>query len=178
MPGVTSSATSDTLYIGNSLPGGTTNTLTFSFNGARTSSNYWTIDGADNVDRGSNLTLLNYPSVDAIEEFKVQRSQYGAEFGGAGAAQILVVTKSGTSSFHGGAYEFVRNDDLQANNFFNNLSDTARPPLRWNDFGYTFCRSTSSTICRGTKTRSGSRCARGADRAETQLLGARLYPYE
>ncbi len=136
MPGASYSSGSDSLYIGNSLPSGTTNVVPFSFNGLRNSSNNWTIDGADNVDRGSNQTLLNYPSVDAIEEFKVLRGQYNAEFGRAAAAQIIVVTKSGGSSFHGGAYEFFRNDVLQANAFFNNASGIKRPPLRWNDFGY------------------------------------------
>ncbi len=137
MPGASYSSGSDTLYIGNSLPSGTTNVVPFSFNGLRNSANNWTIDGADNVDRGSNQTVLNYPSVDAIEEFKVLRGQYDPEFGRAAAAQINVVTKTGGSSFHGDAYEFFRNNVLQANNFFNNASGIKRPPLRWNDFGYT-----------------------------------------
>lgn len=137
MPGVSYSSGSDTLYIGNSLPSGTTNVVPFSFNGLRNSANNWTIDGADNVDRGSNQTVLNYPSVDSIQEFKVLRGQYNAEFGRGSAGQIIVITKSGGNSFHGGAYEFFRNDVLQANSFFNNANGIARPPLRWNDFGYT-----------------------------------------
>ena len=86
MPGASYSSGSDTLYIGNSLPSGTTNVVPFSFNGLRNSANNWTIDGADNVDRGSNQTVLNYPSVDAIEEFKVLRGQYDPQFGRAAAA--------------------------------------------------------------------------------------------
>jgi hypothetical protein len=137
MPGVSSNA-SDQIYLGTSNPLGGTNVVSFSIGGQRNSANNWTVDGADNVDRGSNLTLLTYPSVDAIAEFKVLRGQYEAEYGRAAAGQINVVTKSGTSSFHGGAYEFFRNDVLAANNFLNNRSGIKRPPLRYNDFGYTF----------------------------------------
>jgi len=68
------------------------------------------VDGADNVDRGSNQTLQTYPSVDAIQQFKVERSLYTADAGRAGGGQINVVTKGGTSQFHGGVYEFFRND--------------------------------------------------------------------
>jgi len=139
MPGVSSSSQLDTFYIGNSLPSGTTATIPFSFNGERNSAAYWTLDGADNIDRGSNLTLLNFPSIDAIEEFKVLRGQYDPEFGRSEGAQITVLTKSGGSKYHGDAYEFFRNDVLQANNPLNKVTaiPTARPPLRYNDFGYT-----------------------------------------
>ena len=139
MPGV-SMGNLNQLYIGNSLPSGLAATVSFSINGQRNGSNYWTIDGIDNVDRGSDLTLSNFPSVDAISEFKVLRTEYDAEFGRAGGGIINVVTKSGTNSFHGDAYEFFRNDDLNANNFFNNAASPRqipRPPLRYNDFGYT-----------------------------------------
>jgi len=144
MPGVVSGA-SDQIYVGVSNPSGQTNTVSFSINGGRNSQNNWTVDGADNVDRGSNVTLLNYPSVDAIAEFKVLRSTYSAEFGRGGAGQINVVTKSGTSGFHGDAYEFARNDAFAANYFLNNANrinlgsdGKARvPPLRYNNFGYT-----------------------------------------
>jgi hypothetical protein len=136
MPGVSSGA-SDQLYIGTTNPAGQTNVVSFSINGNRNSANSYTVDGADNVDRGSNLTLLNYPSVDAIAEFKVLRGLYSAEFGRAAASQINVITRSGTSQFHGGAYEFFRNDKIAANTFFNNARRIARPPLRYNNFGYT-----------------------------------------
>lgn len=136
MPGV-SMGTLNQLYIGNSLPSGLAAVVSFSVNGQRNGSNYWTIDGIDNVDRGSDLTLSNFPSVDAISELKVLRSQYDAEFGRAGGGIINVATKSGTNAFHGDAYEFFRSDVLTANNFFNNASKSARPPLRYNDFGYT-----------------------------------------
>jgi hypothetical protein len=143
MPGVTASTT-DELYIGNSSPAGTAATIPYSINGNRTSANNWTVDGADNVDRGSNLTLMTFPSVDAIAEFKVERALYSADTGRAGGGQISVVTKSGSRDFHGNLYEFDRNDAFAANNFGNNagkvnvVDGKAKvSPLRWNDFGGT-----------------------------------------
>ena len=59
------------------------------------------MDGANNNDVGSNRTILVYPSVDAIEEFKIQRNNYGAEFGQSGGAQVNLVTRGGTNEFHG-----------------------------------------------------------------------------
>ncbi len=137
----------DQIYIGNSSPNGATNVVNFSVNGARTSGNSWTVDGADNEDRGSNYTLLTYPSVDAIAEFKTQRGLYSAEYGRGASGQINVITKSGTSNFHGSAYEFVRNDIFNANDVLNKFTTTpsgapkatsSRGQLRYNDFGYTF----------------------------------------
>jgi hypothetical protein len=144
MPGV-SAASVDQLYVGNSLPSGETATIPFAINGARNSMNAWLVDGADNVDRGSNQTLLNTPSVDAIAEFTVQRSGYAAESGRAGGAIIQVITKSGTSQIHGDAYEFIRNNDFAANNFYNNATlqnlgangKAEVAPLHYNDFGWT-----------------------------------------
>jgi hypothetical protein len=146
MPGVTNTSTSDQIYVGVSNPlSGVSNAVTFAINGARTDQNNWTVDGADNVDRGANLTLLNYPSVDAIAEFRVLRGQYSAEFGRNAGGQVNVITKSGTNRVHFDAYEFFRNDKIAANNFFNNANKVnvgpngkARvAPLRYNNFGYT-----------------------------------------
>jgi hypothetical protein len=147
MPGVTFTGVGDQIYVGSSNPlTGVSNAVTFSINGGRTDQNSWTVDGADNVDRGANLTLLNYPSVDSIAEFKVQRSVYSAESGRNAGGMINVVTKSGTNQYHGSAYEFFRNDKLAANNFFNNANKVNLgsdgkaqvPPLRYNNFGWTF----------------------------------------
>ena len=137
VPGVSTNLASDQLFIGVSNPVGTSNQINFSINGNRPTQNNWSIDGADNVDRGANLTLLSYPSIDSISEFNVLRSNYLPEHGRSSGGEINVITRSGTSQFHGDAYEFFRNDDLNANNFFNNRSDILRPPLRWNDFGFT-----------------------------------------
>ncbi len=116
---------------------GISNTSSVAVNGARTGANNWTVDGADVNDSGSNLTLLNVPSVDAIQEFTLQRSTYDAQYGRSGGGQILVATKSGTSEFHGDAYEFVRNDFFNANDFFANSAGSPRAPERYNNFGFT-----------------------------------------
>jgi len=135
-PGVSSNL-SDQIYVGTTNPSGGNNIVGLAINGMRQSQNNWTVDGADNVDRGSNITIQQYPSIDAIEEIKIVRSAYSSEFGRAGGGQISVITKSGTRDLHGSVYEFWRNDKLNANNFFNNLNNIRRPPLRYNDFGYT-----------------------------------------
>ncbi len=116
---------------------GLNNATTISVNGARVTANNWTVDGADINDSGSNGTLLNVPSVDAIQEFTLGRSNYDAEYGRSGGGQVLVGTKSGTSQYHGDAYEFVRNDVFNANSFFSNLVGAKKPPLRYNDYGFT-----------------------------------------
>jgi hypothetical protein len=145
MPGV-SSGSADQLYIGLTSPSGGTNTVQFAINGTRSSQNSYTIDGADNIDRGSNLTLLNFPSVDAIAEFKVLRNRYSAEYGRNAGGTVNVITRSGGKDFHGGAYEFFRNDVLNAASFFENATaplgrngdgKAIRAPLRYNNFGYT-----------------------------------------
>jgi hypothetical protein len=100
MPGVTSNAGTDELNIGTTNPTGANNGLSFSVNGGRTSGNNFMIDGADNMDRGANNSLLTTPSVDAIAEFKVLRGVYSAEFGRGAAGQVNVITKSGGNRFH------------------------------------------------------------------------------
>jgi hypothetical protein len=144
MPGV-SSASVDQLYVGNSLPSGQTNTIPFSVNGARNSDTAFLVDGADNMDRGSNATLLTTPSIDSIAEFKVLRSGYSAESGRAGAGQVSVITKSGTNQLHGDVFEYFRSNDLAANNFYNNATSlnlgangkAQVPALHYNNFGET-----------------------------------------
>jgi hypothetical protein len=136
-PGVSTALSSDQMFVGVTSPTGLSNQMNYSVNGARPTQNNWMIDGADNFDRGANLTLLSFPSIDSIAEFKVLRSSYLPENGRSSGGEINLVTRSGTNRFHGSAYEFFRNDVLQANNYFNNLDQIARPPLRWNDFGFT-----------------------------------------
>jgi len=112
-------------------------------NGARTTANNWTVDGADINDSGSNATVVNTPSVDAIQEFTLQRGNYDAGYGRSGGGQVLVAIKSGTSTFHGSAYEFVRNTSLDANDYFNKRNQIAagepnkRPVNHHNVFGFT-----------------------------------------
>src|ERR1700757_884958 len=114
--------------------------VSFSMNGGRVEYNNWELDGGDNMDNGSNSTLNVYPSIDAIQEFKVLTSNYGAQYGRNGSGTVEVETKSGTRAFHGDAYEFVRNDALNAQNYFNSLAaggTGVAPPYKKNDFGYT-----------------------------------------
>lgn len=106
-------------------------------NGARTTANNWTVDGADINDSGSNGTITNEPSVDAIQEFTLQRGNYDAGYGRSGGGQVLVATKNGTSSFHGDAYEFVRNTALDANYSFNKPVGIPRGVNHHNDYGFT-----------------------------------------
>lgn len=118
---------------------GLSNTSSVAVNGVRDTANNWTVDGADINDSGSNATLLNVPSVDAIQEFTLERSTYDAGFGRSGGGQILVATKSGTSQFHGDAYEFDRNTDFNANSYFNKQTSPATPRSveHYNDYGFT-----------------------------------------
>ena len=109
----------------------------FSANGARSLQNNFLLDGIDN---NSNLPDLlneaNYvvmPSVDALQEFKVETDTYSAELGRANGAVVNASLKSGTNEFHGVLYEFLRNDTLDARNFF----DPSRPPYKQNQFGAT-----------------------------------------
>jgi hypothetical protein len=128
--------------VSSSLPNivgfGIENTDSVSVNGARPTANNWTVDGADVNDSGSNATLLNVPSVDALQEFTLARSTYDAQYGRSGGGQINVMTKSGTNQFHGDAYEFDRNSAFDATPFFTNESGGTKPPLTYNDFGFTF----------------------------------------
>ncbi|HEY3990892.1 MAG TPA: TonB-dependent receptor [Acidobacteriaceae bacterium] len=118
---------------------GLNNVDTVGVNGVRGTANNWTVDGADINDSGSNATLLNVPSVDSIQEFTLERSTYDAGFGRSGGGQILVATKSGTSAFHGDAYEFNRNNIFNANSYFNKNSSPVIPRAieRYNNFGFT-----------------------------------------
>src|SRR5438552_1225058 len=109
-----------------------------SVSGASTTTNLWMVDGANNNDVGSNRTLLVYPSVDAIEEFKIQRNNYGAEFGQAGGAQVNLVTRGGTNEFHGSGYWFGRRDKWNSTDFFLKEAHQEKAPLKWDDFGGTF----------------------------------------
>jgi Carboxypeptidase regulatory-like domain/TonB-dependent Receptor Plug Domain len=108
-----------------------------SVSGGGVTTNMWTVDGANNNDVGSNRTILVYPSVDAIEEFKILRNSYGAEFGQAGGAQINIVTRGGSNRFSGSGFYFGRNDALDAKNYFLEKADQPKDELKRNDYGWT-----------------------------------------
>jgi hypothetical protein len=109
-----------------------------SVNGNQSNSNLWTVDGVNNMDVGSNRTLLVFPSVDSIQEFRVERNSFSAEFGQAQGAVVNLITKGGSNDFHGSAFEFFRNDALNANNFFLNRAGQPKPQLDYNNFGGNF----------------------------------------
>lgn len=127
----------------------------FSVNGQRPGSNYFTVDGVSanfglpfatspyqgagggvpSLTAGGGTSAL--ASVDAVQEFTVQTSTYAPEYGRQPGAQVAIVTRSGTNSLHGSAYNYLRNDRLDANSWFGNYNGIARPALRQNDFGFT-----------------------------------------
>jgi hypothetical protein len=108
----------------------------FSVNGNPYTNNLFLVDGVNNNDVGSNRTILVYPSVDAISEFKMLRNSYGPEYGQASGAIISITTKSGANQFHGGFFYAGRNDKLDANDWFSNNNKTGKAELRRNDWGY------------------------------------------
>ena len=109
-----------------------------SVNGNQSNANLWTVDGVNNMDVGSNRTLLVFPSVDSIQEFRVERNSFSAEFGQAQGAVVNLITKGGSNDFHGTLFEFFRHDSLNANNFFINQAGGDKGKLKYNNFGGNF----------------------------------------
>jgi len=112
-----------------------------SFNGLRPDHNLFIADGAEQDDRGGASRSIIAPSMDAIAEFQVLSSNYDAQYGLSSSGTVNMVFKSGTKDFHGGAWEFVRNDAFDANDFFRNQSTnpavSGTPAfLRLNTFGF------------------------------------------
>ena len=117
--------------------GGSRANQQISISGQRREFNYYTLDGVDNTDVNFNTYIFS-PSIDALEEFKVQTGIYSAEFGRA-AGQVNVVTKSGSNAFHGTVFEFHRNDKFDARPYAFTDAQAAAPkaPFNWHQFGYT-----------------------------------------
>ncbi|HZY08604.1 MAG TPA: hypothetical protein VFE69_12695, partial [Ilumatobacteraceae bacterium] len=117
--------------------GGSRANQQISISGQRREFNYYTLDGVDNTDVNFN-TYIFLPSVDALEEFKVQTGVYSAEFGRE-ASQVNVVTKSGTNALHGTVFEFHRDDAFDARPYAFNAQQAAAPkaPFKWDQYGYT-----------------------------------------
>ena len=120
---------------GNITTSGQVNVQSFSVNGNGTAANGYFVDGADTLKRAGQQPVA-FPGVDFIREVNLQRSNYGAEYGGAGAAFVSVQTKAGTTDFHGGAFGFFRSQVMNANTYFNNLAGVPRGGQRYSDFGY------------------------------------------
>jgi hypothetical protein len=114
---------------------GAEGSVSYSVNGGRTEYNNWEVDGGDMMDNGSNFSLNVYPSVEAIEEVQVLTSNYGAQYGKNGSGTVEVETKSGTNQFHGSLWEFARNEDFNAHNYFD-VPGTPKAGYKKHDFGY------------------------------------------
>jgi hypothetical protein len=113
-------------------------TQAISVNGARVTQNSFRINGIDATTMGANgAILVSVPAPETIEEFKVQTSLYDASYGRSGGANIQILTKSGGDTLHGNAYEYFRNEALNANNPFLKAAGVRRPLLRRNVFGGT-----------------------------------------
>ena len=119
---------------GTGLNGG----VDMSVNGNGSNENLWTVDGVNNMDVGSNRTLLVFPSIDTIQEFRVVRNSFSAEYGQAQGAVINLITKGGSNDFHGTGFWFLRNDSLNANDFFLNKAGAPKGQLKYNNFGGNF----------------------------------------
>ncbi len=113
----------------------------FAANGSRPSQNNYLLDGIDNnanlVDFLNGTAYVVRPPVDAIAEFKIQTNDYSAEFGRSAGAILNATIKSGSNQFHGNAWEFLRNDKLDAANFFENSGGIPKGEYRQNQFGFT-----------------------------------------
>jgi hypothetical protein len=115
--------------------GGIRASQTISVAGQRTNFNHYTLDGVENTDPNFN-TFVVMPSIDALQEFKVQTGVYPAEFGRQ-TTQINVLTKSGTNQYHGTLFEFFRNDKMDANPYSFTAIRTTKDPFKWNQYGFT-----------------------------------------
>jgi hypothetical protein len=109
-----------------------------SFNGTRSTHNIYLLDGGELNDRGCGGCFSSLPSVDALAEFQTLESNYGPDYGIGSGGTITMVIKSGTRQFHGAVWEFNRNEDYDANNYFTNLAGQKRPEFRLNEPGFNF----------------------------------------
>ncbi|MGH8244961.1 MAG: TonB-dependent receptor domain-containing protein, partial [Gammaproteobacteria bacterium] len=111
-------------------------TVSYSINGQRASANEFLLDGAPNSAPSQNQPVIN-ANPDMVQEFKVETNNFSAEFGRAAGGVFNVVTRGGTNTLHFSLYEFLRNDKLNANDWFANRGGQPRPPFKFNQFGGT-----------------------------------------
>jgi len=130
IPGVTYQADADSA-------GGTYGTSSPSIRGASANMNIISVDGVVSNDQGSPSVFSSVTTMDAIGEVKVILNSYQAEYAGNGGTIVQVVSKAGGSQFHGNGYWYLRNNDFNANDFFNNRNGVKRPEYRYNTEGAT-----------------------------------------
>jgi hypothetical protein len=136
-PGVSFGGASDQIYTGVVQPNGQSNNANQSINGLRSTQNAWLLDGADMLSHSTGQQVVIFPSIEAIQQIKVLRNSYGAQYGGGGAAQIQIITKAGGNTYHGDLYFFFRNAVFNANSYFNNLANQPRPQDNQYNSGFT-----------------------------------------
>jgi hypothetical protein len=135
IPGVNSASITGRSVGGGSLnSGGLTGETPLSINGLGREYNFYTVDGAYNMNTGNNININVTTPLDTISEFRLMKDNYSAKYGVAGSAQVMAESKSGTRDFHGAVYEYLRNDTLDARNFF----DLKKASLKQNNFGFAF----------------------------------------
>jgi hypothetical protein len=163
----------------------------FSVNGQRTQSNYYTVDGiAANISSGNGNgiggaatggtlggatalgTTQTMIPIDALQEFRVQSSTYSAQYGRSPGGQFSLLSRSGTNILHGSAYDYIRNNFFDANDWFNDHYGSPQPALRQNDFGGTFVSGSGSY----KRHRSHHRCANFDVIDGRKANAANLYP--
>ncbi len=106
-----------------------------SINGSRNNATLLTVDGGFNMDSGSNNSQISNVGVDFIEEVSIKTSNFSAEYGRNSGAAVNVVTRGGSNAFHGSVFEYLRNEALDANNYFNITRKVAKSDLKYNNFG-------------------------------------------
>jgi hypothetical protein len=126
----------DTLNPGMVSNTGNSNKSNMSVNGLRASQNTWLLDGVDVLNHGGGGQVNVFPAMDAIQEMKILRNNYSAQYGGGGSAQIQVISKAGSSEYHGDGYYMGRNSALNARNYFDHA--VVEPDKMNNTFGYSF----------------------------------------
>ena len=125
---------------------GLNSNVDMSVNGNQSNANLWTVDGVNNMDVGSNATLLVFPSIDSIAEFRVERNSFSAEYGQAQGAVINLITKGGGNDFHGAGFYFLRDDSLNAADAFLKANpardaqgnEIKKGALQYKNFGFNF----------------------------------------
>jgi len=130
MPGASSSVS------GFQFPAANSTSFNISFNGQNPDHNVWMIDGGEDYDRGSGGKFSIMPSTEALAEFRTLSSNYSSDYGLSSGAMLTMVLKSGTSGLHGGLWEFVRNQDFDANDYISNRNRQAKPILKYNVYGF------------------------------------------
>lgn len=158
-----------------------------SVNGSRAQDNLFTYDGAIAIRTRGNNSSIGVPDIDTIQEIQILTANYNAEYGRAAGGQVRIVSRSGTRQFHGNAYEYFRNQALDANTWARNRAGQVRPANKFNQFGYNVngpvyipaCGTRAATNCSSCGRRSGSATGRRtlpSRRCRRRPCGKAIFP--